>query len=376
MVKKILLLSLLSAVIFSGCGKEIPVAESAPSETPIIAIEETVSNDTTEDIVVEAISEPEIYTNLGITSGTVSSKINFFFSASSEYSFETEQYSIKVILNEGLSETYTQQCVIYTFPDSDEVLCVRFMDTSAVLVQNDSGSKVINNCIDSVISLLDIPESGYIAKTYNDENYAFSFYIYPVDVDLTVLLQPKTFDIPTESASDIPQDTLPSNGTTASTDATPIPSSDAGNDTVEVTTGQRNALKQAKQYLNVAHFSYLGLIEQLEFEGYTYEEAVYAADNCGADWNEQALQKANDYLSTSPFSYSSLISQLKFENFTNEQATYAADNCGADWNEQAANKAATYLSIMTFSRESLISQLEFEGFTHDQAVYGAEANGY
>jgi len=76
------------------------------------------------------------------------------------------------------------------------------------------------------------------------------------------------------------------------------------------------------------------------------------------------------------FSYKGLIEQLEFEQYSHEDAVYAANNCGADWNEQAAKKAKDYLSIMAFSKASLIEQLEFEGFTHEQAVYGAEANGY
>ena len=76
------------------------------------------------------------------------------------------------------------------------------------------------------------------------------------------------------------------------------------------------------------------------------------------------------------FSYSGLISQLEFEGYTTEEATYAADNCGADWKEQAAKKAKNYLDTMSFSRQGLIDQLEFEGFTSEQAVYGVTQNGY
>ncbi len=89
-----------------------------------------------------------------------------------------------------------------------------------------------------------------------------------------------------------------------------------------------------------------------------------------------ALEQAKRYLSISAFSRSGLIEQLEYEKYSNADATFAADNCGADWNEQAAKKAQQYLKIMSFSRDSLIDQLEYEGFTHDQAVYGAEQNGY
>ena len=58
------------------------------------------------------------------------------------------------------------------------------------------------------------------------------------------------------------------------------------------TTGEKNALKKAQSYLSFSAFSYNGLIGQLEYEQYSHDEAVYAADNCGADWNEQAVAKA------------------------------------------------------------------------------------
>lgn len=142
-----------------------------------------------------------------------------------------------------------------------------------------------------------------------------------------------------------------------------------------VSVGEANALRSAKNYLSFMAFSYNGLIDQLEYEGYTLSEATYAVDNCGADWNSQAVKSAKSYLSFSAFSYSGLIGQLEYEGFTTEEATYAADNCGADWYEQAAKSAKSYLDFMAFSRDGLIDQLEYEGFTYEQAVYGAEANG-
>ena len=74
------------------------------------------------------------------------------------------------------------------------------------------------------------------------------------------------------------------------------------------------------------------------------------------------------------FSYQGLINQLEYEKYSHEDAVFAADNCGADWNEQAAKSAKSYLNYTSFSRDGLIEQLEYEGFTHEQAVYGAEAN--
>lgn len=91
---------------------------------------------------------------------------------------------------------------------------------------------------------------------------------------------------------------------------------------------------------------------------------------------KNALASAKFYLETMPFSYTGLIEQLEYEQYSTEDATYAADNCGADWNEQAAKAAKNYLDIMPFSRDELIEQLQFEGYTYEQAVYGVEQNGY
>lgn len=94
------------------------------------------------------------------------------------------------------------------------------------------------------------------------------------------------------------------------------------------TISQRNAVITARNYISTMGFSYSGLIDQLEFDQFSHEDAVYGADNCGADWNEQAARRASEYMQTMPFSRGGLIDQLKFEGFTDEQATYGADSVG------------------------------------------------
>jgi len=41
------------------------------------------------------------------------------------------------------------------------------------------------------------------------------------------------------------------------------------------------ALEKARSYLDFSAFSYTGLIEQLEFEGFSHAQAVYGADAVG-----------------------------------------------------------------------------------------------
>ena len=62
---------------------------------------------------------------------------------------------------------------------------------------------------------------------------------------------------------------------------------------------------------------------------------------------------------------------LEYEGYSETECKYAADNCGADWNEQAVGSAQTYLSVMSFSRSGLIEMLEYEGYTSEQAEYAA-----
>ncbi|MDD5601188.1 MAG: Ltp family lipoprotein [Actinomycetota bacterium] len=99
-------------------------------------------------------------------------------------------------------------------------------------------------------------------------------------------------------------------------------------ETDSATLGEKNAARKALDYLAFMPFSYSGLVKQLEFEGFTHEEAVYGVDRCGADWNEQAALKARDYLASMPFSYSGLVEQLEFEGFTRQQAEYGAQAVG------------------------------------------------
>ena len=76
------------------------------------------------------------------------------------------------------------------------------------------------------------------------------------------------------------------------------------------------------------------------------------------------------------FSRSGLIEQLEFEGYSRSDAEFAVDNITVDWNEQAAKSAADYLSISSFSRAGLIEQLEFEGYTREEAEYGVTQAGY
>lgn len=121
--------------------------------------------------------------------------------------------------------------------------------------------------------------------------------------------------------------------TSTRTSETPSDSG-ASNSTIEqaneqaTSQGERNALRSAEDYLTFAGFSRSGLVEQLQFEGYTTDEATYAVDNVDADWNAQAVRSAELYAGMMGFSRTGLIDQLQFDGFTAEQAAHGANSVG------------------------------------------------
>ncbi|WP_244199415.1 Ltp family lipoprotein [Halobacillus trueperi] len=95
-----------------------------------------------------------------------------------------------------------------------------------------------------------------------------------------------------------------------------------------VTVSQKQAVAMAEQYLSFMAFSKSGLIDQLEFEGFSTEDATYGVEHISVDWQEQAVIKAEEYLDFMAFSRQGLIDQLVFEGFSQEHAAYAASQVG------------------------------------------------
>lgn len=97
---------------------------------------------------------------------------------------------------------------------------------------------------------------------------------------------------------------------------------------VAETVSQKNAARRAASYLNTGSFSYSGLIKQLQFEGFSSEDAAYGATSTNADWMAQAVAKGKSYMKSTGFSRKGLIDQLKFEGFTQAEAEHGATQNG------------------------------------------------
>ena len=70
-------------------------------------------------------------------------------------------------------------------------------------------------------------------------------------------------------------------GCSADTTSADEPENVQEQETDNATLGEKNALKTADNYLATMSFSKSGLVKQLEYEGFTYEQASYAATENG-----------------------------------------------------------------------------------------------
>lgn len=79
----------------------------------------------------------------------------------------------------------------------------------------------------------------------------------------------------------------------------------------------------AKNCVSKNACSYAKLLKDLQWSGdFTPEEARYGADNCGADWTAEAAEAARAYMQLVVMTWSQdqLINQLEADGFTHEQA--------------------------------------------------------
>ena len=177
-------------------------------------------------------------------------------------------------------------------------------------------------------------------------------------------------DEPTNEVGDSSAKRPSAIGKSGATDSAPPPS------TSSETALQQEARDVAQSYFETSWFSRSGMIEQLEYEGFSYGDAVYGVDSLGADWYEEAIGMADSYIQTSWFSRIGLIQQLEFEGFSLDESIYGVDSLGVDWYEEAIGMALDYLDSSDFTYEELVDQLIYEGFSEDEAVFGVLETGY
>lgn len=153
------------------------------------------------------------------------------------------------------------------------------------------------------------------------------------DTDNATVAATTASEDPTTSAESTPEETAeptpePTSEPATIAEPTPSPEPEPTSEAPAMTREQENAVRKAQDYLDYSAFSRTGLIDQLEYDGFSTEQATFAVDSIDVDWHAQAAQKAEDYLNYSSFSRSGLIDQLQYDGFTREQAEYGADAAG------------------------------------------------
>ena len=168
-----------------------------------------------------------------------------------------------------------------------------------------------------------------------------------------------------------------------------------------ITNAQKNAVRTAHSYLESSGFSRDGLIEQLEYDGYTGSDATIAVDSLDMNWIKQAKKTAKSYLQDSGFSRNGLIEQLEYDGYTSSDATTAVDSLNlsqskSDKPEQsqtetveftpknsadltnpqknAVRSAKNWLEYSAYSRNNLIETLsQSDGYTIRDATFAVDS---
>ena len=91
----------------------------------------------------------------------------------------------------------------------------------------------------------------------------------------------------------------------------------------------KETLLEAESFVNNLAILKQRVVEGLEQLGYNDNEIDYAIEKCGANWNQEAVEADRNAYNTDPEFYSDkdkLIALLQTVGFTYEEAVYGANN--------------------------------------------------
>ena len=93
------------------------------------------------------------------------------------------------------------------------------------------------------------------------------------------------------------------------------------------------------------------------------------------DWNNEAAECANDLFGSQTFM--GLVNDIQGEGFTYDQAVYGANNFGVNWYSAAEIDAQNYIATNLTGYDNVLAYLETTlEYSHDHAVYGAGSINY
>lgn len=96
----------------------------------------------------------------------------------------------------------------------------------------------------------------------------------------------------------------------------------------DVKTGHKNAYNTAKKRVDNDAMSRSAVYKDLINNGYSDEEALYAVDECGIDWNDSCYRYGKFRLKYNNFSKKQLETDLQGKGFEQSEIEYALDKLG------------------------------------------------
>lgn len=130
---------------------------------------------------------------------------------------------------------------------------------------------------------------------------------------------------------------------------------------------QESAADSARLMLEQGPISHDALVEALEQQGYDSYDAVVAADDCGADWDQQAADAARSAMSEQALSKGALRDELVRHKFTDSQIDAATSSL--DFRQLASRRSQELLLDRPLSKSTLRQALVSEGFSESEADY-------
>lgn len=135
-----------------------------------------------------------------------------------------------------------------------------------------------------------------------------------------------------------------------------------------INTGKRVIKNEVK---NSGYATKTWFLEHMQnVEGFTYEETLYAMNNCDVNWSKYAKSRAEDYMNNGSFNTpNDLKTSLEEDGYNSSEISSAISNF--DWNNIAVNYV-NQIHNRGNNKEYMINMLVNEGYTHAQAQYGVD----
>ena len=193
---------------------------------------------------------------------------------------------------------------------------------------------------------------------------------------------------PSAKTSSSPEPTASAASSSPSPSASNSPSASTPSESVSgPTESQVLAMERALGYFDNANWQWFRpdlsrtiVASLLQDDGFSSQDATYAANNISADWVAEATSMAfqGEYFSldeqnTPWYSKAWLISRLQIEGFSLTEATQGVEIMAEymiDWGDHALNRVSEYDSLP--ARQDYINLLRSEGFTQAEAEYATE----